>query len=146
LLLTNPRQDVDRVATILFSYPEGSPNEPRGAMLSHHNLLSNFEALRQVFAEDVVYDMGEASFSGADAAIAALRGALQDAPRMRHVVSSVEIDEHGPDQATALSDWVMLANAGGGWAIARAGRYRDRLRRSGDRWVFTERAILTTEA
>jgi len=49
LLLDNPRQDVDRVATILFSYPKDSPDEPRGAMLSHHNLLSNFEALRQVF-------------------------------------------------------------------------------------------------
>jgi acyl-[acyl-carrier-protein]-phospholipid O-acyltransferase / long-chain-fatty-acid--[acyl-carrier-protein] ligase len=40
--------DVDRVATILFSYPAESPNHPRGALLSHHNLLSNLEALRQV--------------------------------------------------------------------------------------------------
>ncbi len=40
--------DVDRVATILFSYPPEAPTKPRGALLSHHNVLSNLEALRQV--------------------------------------------------------------------------------------------------
>jgi acyl-[acyl-carrier-protein]-phospholipid O-acyltransferase/long-chain-fatty-acid--[acyl-carrier-protein] ligase len=41
--------DVDQVATILFSYREDAPETPRGAMLTHHNLLSNLESLRQVF-------------------------------------------------------------------------------------------------
>ena len=40
--------DVDRVATILFSYPRSRRTVPRGALLSHHNLLANLEALRQV--------------------------------------------------------------------------------------------------
>ena len=48
LLGVGDTHDVDRVATILFSYPSESPNRPRGALLSHHNLLSNLEALRQV--------------------------------------------------------------------------------------------------
>jgi len=43
------RHDVDRLATILYSYPASAPAQPRGAMLTHHNLLSNLESLRQVF-------------------------------------------------------------------------------------------------
>jgi acyl-[acyl-carrier-protein]-phospholipid O-acyltransferase/long-chain-fatty-acid--[acyl-carrier-protein] ligase len=42
-------RDVDRVATVLYSYPEDPMQAPRGAMLTHHNLLSNLESLRQVF-------------------------------------------------------------------------------------------------
>ena len=41
--------DVDQVATILFSYRADAPEEPRGVMLTHHNLLSNLESLRQIF-------------------------------------------------------------------------------------------------
>jgi acyl-[acyl-carrier-protein]-phospholipid O-acyltransferase / long-chain-fatty-acid--[acyl-carrier-protein] ligase len=37
----------DRVATVIFS--SGSTGEPKGVMLSHHNLLSNIESLRMVF-------------------------------------------------------------------------------------------------
>jgi acyl-[acyl-carrier-protein]-phospholipid O-acyltransferase/long-chain-fatty-acid--[acyl-carrier-protein] ligase len=46
--LVRGARDVDRVATVLFSYPSEAPTEPRGALLSHHNVLSNLEALRQV--------------------------------------------------------------------------------------------------
>jgi acyl-[acyl-carrier-protein]-phospholipid O-acyltransferase/long-chain-fatty-acid--[acyl-carrier-protein] ligase len=41
--------DVDQIATILFSYRADAPGAPRGAMLTHHNLLSNLESLRQIF-------------------------------------------------------------------------------------------------
>ncbi len=41
--------DVDQVATILFSYRADAPDPPRGVMLTHHNLLSNLESLRQIF-------------------------------------------------------------------------------------------------
>ncbi len=39
--------DADRLATVIFS--SGSTGEPKGVMLSHHNILSNLEALRMVF-------------------------------------------------------------------------------------------------
>jgi acyl-[acyl-carrier-protein]-phospholipid O-acyltransferase/long-chain-fatty-acid--[acyl-carrier-protein] ligase len=39
--------DPDRVAAVLFS--SGSTAEPKGVMLSHHNLASNIESLRMVF-------------------------------------------------------------------------------------------------
>jgi acyl-[acyl-carrier-protein]-phospholipid O-acyltransferase/long-chain-fatty-acid--[acyl-carrier-protein] ligase len=38
--------DADRLATVIFS--SGSTGEPKGVMLSHHNILSNIEALRIV--------------------------------------------------------------------------------------------------
>ncbi len=59
-------RDVDRTATILFSYSTEAPSEPRGAMLSHHNLLSNLDALRQVLdvtADDAI--LGLLPFSNA---------------------------------------------------------------------------------
>lgn len=42
--------DADRPATVIFS--SGSTGEPKGVMLSHHNILSNLEALRIVFRVD----------------------------------------------------------------------------------------------
>ncbi len=37
----------DNIATVIFS--SGSTGEPKGVMLSHHNILSNIESLRMVF-------------------------------------------------------------------------------------------------
>jgi acyl-[acyl-carrier-protein]-phospholipid O-acyltransferase/long-chain-fatty-acid--[acyl-carrier-protein] ligase len=41
----------DRVATVIFS--SGSTGEPKGVMLSHHNIMSNIEALRMVFRSSI---------------------------------------------------------------------------------------------
>ncbi len=41
--------DGDQIATILFSYRADDADAPQGVMLTHHNLLSNLESLRQVF-------------------------------------------------------------------------------------------------
>ncbi len=46
VLLGTKRIRPDEVATILFS--SGSTAEPKGVMLSHHNLLSNIESFRSV--------------------------------------------------------------------------------------------------
>ena len=46
MLLGGTRIQPDDVATILFS--SGSTAEPKGVMLSHHNLLSNIESFRSV--------------------------------------------------------------------------------------------------
>jgi len=46
ILLGGTRIQPDDVATILFS--SGSTAEPKGVMLSHHNLLSNIESFRSV--------------------------------------------------------------------------------------------------
>lgn len=50
LLLRRTSADPDAPATIIFS--SGSTGEPKGVMLSRHNILSNIEALRAVFPLD----------------------------------------------------------------------------------------------
>jgi acyl-[acyl-carrier-protein]-phospholipid O-acyltransferase/long-chain-fatty-acid--[acyl-carrier-protein] ligase len=55
LLLGGAKIHPDDIATILFS--SGSTAEPKGVMLSHHNLLSNIESFRSVVSpkrEDVM--------------------------------------------------------------------------------------------
>lgn len=47
LLAGLPGFQPDRIATIIFS--SGSTGEPKGVMLSHHNIISNIESLRAVF-------------------------------------------------------------------------------------------------
>ncbi len=47
LLCNREGFDADRVATVIFS--SGSTGEPKGVMLTHHNIMSNIEALRMVF-------------------------------------------------------------------------------------------------
>ena len=44
---TEPDGSVDDLATIIFS--SGSTGDPKGVMLSHHNILSNIEGMNQVF-------------------------------------------------------------------------------------------------
>lgn len=48
LLLPGPRRRGEQLATIIFS--SGSTGEPKGVMLSQHNILSNLEAIRMVAA------------------------------------------------------------------------------------------------
>jgi acyl-[acyl-carrier-protein]-phospholipid O-acyltransferase/long-chain-fatty-acid--[acyl-carrier-protein] ligase len=47
LLCNREGFSADSVATIIFS--SGSTGEPKGVMLSHHNIMSNIEAFRMVF-------------------------------------------------------------------------------------------------
>lgn len=47
LLCARKGFSADSVATVIFS--SGSTGEPKGVMLSHHNIMSNVEALRMVF-------------------------------------------------------------------------------------------------
>ena len=47
LLCSREGFNADQVATVIFS--SGSTGEPKGVMLTHHNITSNIEALRMVF-------------------------------------------------------------------------------------------------
>ena len=46
LLCADAKEQADEIATVLFS--SGSTAEPKGVMLSHHNILSNIESFRSV--------------------------------------------------------------------------------------------------
>ncbi|GAI14588.1 unnamed protein product, partial [marine sediment metagenome] len=47
ILLKKKKIDPDDLATIIFS--SGSTGEPKGVMLSHHNIISNIESIKMVF-------------------------------------------------------------------------------------------------
>lgn len=51
LLCSREVFSADSVATVIFS--SGSTGEPKGVMLTHHNIMSNVEALRMVFRVDL---------------------------------------------------------------------------------------------
>jgi acyl-[acyl-carrier-protein]-phospholipid O-acyltransferase/long-chain-fatty-acid--[acyl-carrier-protein] ligase len=51
MLGINEEFSADTVATVIFS--SGSTGEPKGVMLTHHNIMSNIEALRMVFRVDL---------------------------------------------------------------------------------------------
>lgn len=50
LLAPEPGDAADETATVIFS--SGSTGEPKGVMLSHHNIMSNVEALQWLFRAD----------------------------------------------------------------------------------------------
>lgn len=47
-LLTDKNTNTDSVATIIFS--SGSTGEPKGVMLTHHNIISNVESFADIFS------------------------------------------------------------------------------------------------
>lgn len=51
LLCTRSDFSADQPATVIFS--SGSTGEPKGVVLTHHNIMSNIEALRMVFRVDL---------------------------------------------------------------------------------------------
>jgi ketosteroid isomerase-like protein len=96
--------------------------------------------LAQVFDERTVWISNRGTFTGVEAVGRALtETAGRPESRPRHLVSNVSVAITG-DYATAVSDWYLL-QPGSPWQITAAGRYHDRLRRSGGRWVFAVRDI-----
>jgi ketosteroid isomerase-like protein len=103
------------------------------------------DELVALFAEDAVLEAGElppargraaieAFFRGAGSRLAA---ASKGRPLIRHHVSNIVIDVTGPDAADARSYFLATTERGPDhW-----GRYRDRLVRIGERWLFTSRLV-----
>jgi hypothetical protein len=62
--------------------------------------------------------------------------------RGKHLTTNTVVDVHG-DRADAASDFVFLRLSEGSAVpeIAIAGRYRDALHRSGERWLFARREV-----
>jgi 3-phenylpropionate/cinnamic acid dioxygenase small subunit len=106
-----------------------------------------------LFAPDAVYQVGGRKMTGLDEirrfftelGYRAGRphwhddGQLMVMPRSAHVLSNPVIDVDG-DVARAESDFVVLdRDESGHGRFSLIGRYRDRLARVGETWVFTER-------
>jgi hypothetical protein len=103
-----------------------------------------FTELAELFTEDGVLEIdGRAPVTGRTAILAFLTGTKQslgatlEKPYIRHHVSSISITVQDAAHATASSYFLAVTERGPDhW-----GRYRDRLLRSGNRWLFQHRHV-----
>lgn len=103
-----------------------------------------FDQLAQLFAADGVMAIDGREPMQGPAAIRDFLGATRSRiaataqrPYIRHHVSSIVIEIHSPDTATASSYFLAITQNGPDhW-----GRYRDELVRKDDRWLFTKRRV-----
>jgi hypothetical protein len=120
------------------------------AHYTHRVDFGEAERVAELFAEDGVWEVGDARFEGRDALRAMFR-ARQDMAgrRSRHVCTNLAIDVVGPDEAAGLvylslyrHDFATSAPndtpAPGGPPVA-VGQYRDRFVRTEDGWRFAFR-------
>lgn len=105
-----------------------------------------FDELLDLFTEDATLEAGDHPPARGRAAIRAffvdtgirLRAA-QGRPFIRHHVSSIDVEVESPDAATSRSYFLAITDQGPDhW-----GRYRDRLVRDGERWLFAHRRVRT---
>jgi uncharacterized protein (TIGR02246 family) len=108
-----------------------------------------FDEFVELFTPDGVLEVeGDPAHRGRDAIRAFVAGTGRDlaadtgAPRIRHHVSNVVIELDGRDRARARCYFLAVTDRGADhW-----GRYRDELRRDGDRWRFAHRRVRTDGA
>ena len=105
-----------------------------------------FDEMAALFAVDGVLEVkGEHAIVGRDAIVEYLNGvkrdvvALSDVPMLRHYATNVTITVASPDEATAASSFLVLAETG----LDHWGRYRDRFVPEGDGWRFAHRLVRT---
>ena len=105
-----------------------------------------FDEMAALFAVDGVLEVkGEQAIVGRRAIIEYLNGvkrdvvALSAVPMLRHYATNVTITVASPDEATAASSFLVLAETG----LDHWGRYRDRLVPEGDGWRFAHRLVRT---
>jgi hypothetical protein len=114
------------------------------ARYAHCADRGRFAELAALFTPDGVLEIdGRPPLQGRAAIEAFLTGtktniaANLSRPLIRHHVSSHRIEVHGPDTATAASYFLAITERGPDhW-----GRYRDRLVRVGEQWLFQHRRV-----
>lgn len=119
------------------------------AAYAHHVDGGRFDELVELFAPDGVLEVeGEPPHRGREAIRAFVTGTGRDltagtgAPRIRHHVSNVLIENDGPDRARARSYFLAVTDRG----VDHWGRYRDDLARDQDAWRFVHRRVRTDGA
>jgi hypothetical protein len=114
------------------------------ARYAHCADTGRFAELAELFTADGVLEIDGRPPLAGRVAIGEFLGATKSSlastlerPYIRHHLSSVTIDVHGPDDASARSYFLAITERGPDhW-----GRYRDRLTRVDDRWLFQHRRV-----
>ncbi|ONH30867.1 nuclear transport factor 2 family protein [Pseudofrankia asymbiotica] len=108
------------------------------------------QAVDDARTEDVVATFlpdGSASFPGSEVlhghdAIRATYSKLTPGVPQRHVVLNIHVTDFDGESASATSDLLFLVKAEKGWRVQLVGRYTDRLRASGEAWLFASRELV----
>jgi 3-phenylpropionate/cinnamic acid dioxygenase small subunit len=101
-----------------------------------------FDEWAELYAPDATFTVMGRTHEGPAAIKAFIENAQPPERRGKHVCANPLVDIDG-DTATAVTDYVFVTRADGGFAITSAGRYHDRLVRNADgRWQFAERRIV----
>ena len=93
------------------------------------------KGLKEIFAEDLVVEMGPQRFEGRDEVLKFFGAA---ANLGKHVTVNTQIDVDATT-ATGVRDFLFLDKE---TKLSTVGRYEDRFRKEGDAWKFTQRRIL----
>jgi ketosteroid isomerase-like protein len=114
------------------------------AAFCQHLDARRFKEWSETFAEDGIFGARRGRAAIYESILAG-ELALNPQLQRKHAVVNAVINVDG-DAATSVSDLVMFDSlADGPWTI-RVGRYTDRLRRTGDRWLFSERQLQWIDA
>jgi ketosteroid isomerase-like protein len=111
---------------------------------AHHADTGRFAELVELFTEDAVLEVdGLRPLNGRQEIQQFLTGTKTSLastlkhPYIRHHISTLRIDVHSPDEASAASYFLAITERGPDhW-----GRYRDQLVRVSDRWLFRYRRV-----
>jgi hypothetical protein len=122
--------------------------EIRETLARYHHCgdSGRFTEMAALFAVDGVLEIhGEGAHNGRDAIVEFLTGvnrdvvAMSDVPMLRHYSTNVTITVTSPQEATAASAFLVLAETG----LDHWGRYRDRLVPENGGWRFAHRLVRT---
>jgi hypothetical protein len=116
------------------------------ARYHHFGDSGKFTEMAALFAIDGVLEVrGEPPCEGREAIVEFLTGvnrdvvAMSEVPMLRHYSTNVTITVVSPEEATAASAFLVLAETG----LDHWGRYRDRLVPSDGGWRFAHRLVRT---
>ena len=94
------------------------------------------------YCPDGVFDLpGTGTYEGHEALLATYTAWAPRRPQ-RHLVLNTHVDDWSADEATALSDVVMILEGKDGWNIQFVARYRDFFHCSEGRWLIHRRTVV----
>ena len=100
------------------------------------------DELVALFCTDGTADIaGVGTFQGHDALRAAYAGMVPTTPQV-HMVANTEVTSWSEDEATAVSDFVLVTRDSSGWRIPVTGRYVDTFRKAPTgSWQFFSKTV-----
>ena len=125
------------------------PTYPEVVEGVHQAIATYAQALDDGRTDDVVATfcpdgalelVGTGTFEGHDALRQTYAGWKPRRPQ-RHLVSNTLVTDWTDEEATAVSDVVLIVEGDAGWAVQFVARYTDTLHHDGDGWKFHRRTI-----